>query len=124
MTVGINDVKRGIPSEYTVQNIERIIRRVRKESPKTKLLIQSVLPVRESMFTDGYQRVTNQKVVLLNEQIKTLCQQYKVPFIDVHQAIFIDKEGRLKQELTTDGIHLRPEAYIQWIDYLKTKKYL
>ncbi|WP_293914973.1 MULTISPECIES: GDSL-type esterase/lipase family protein [unclassified Sphingobacterium] len=124
MTVGINDVKRGIPPEYTVQNIERIIKRVRKDSPKTKLLIQSVLPVRESMFTDGYQRVTNQKVVLLNEQIKTLCQQYNVPFIDVHQAIFMDKEGRLKQELTTDGIHLRAEAYIQWIEYLKTKKYL
>jgi ornithine cyclodeaminase/alanine dehydrogenase-like protein (mu-crystallin family) len=33
--------------------------------------------------------------------------------------LFADKNGRLKDEYTYEGLHLKPEAYVIWVDYLK-----
>jgi lysophospholipase L1-like esterase len=38
--------------------------------------------------------------------------------------LFADKNGRLKDEYTYEGLHLKPEAYVIWVDYLKKMKYL
>ena len=49
LLIGINDVSRGTPADTIVSRIEMIVRKIKADSPKTKLYLQSVLPV-----TDHY----------------------------------------------------------------------
>lgn len=121
--IGINDLKRGIPAEVITANFEKIINHVKQESHKTKLIIQSVLPVNESLMPSAYQKITNLKVKELNQLLKETAGRHKVVFVDLH-PVFEDENGQLKRELTTDGIHLKSSAYIHWTKYLKQKRLL
>lgn len=122
LLIGVNDIKRGIPVDTIAQTYERIIQKVVLLSPKTKLYLQSVLPVNETMLAPSYKNVTNEKINKLNEKIRALALQYKLTFINLHLVFAVD--GELKSDLTLDGIHLKSIAYLQWVQYLKQLKLL
>ena len=45
LLIGINDVSRGTSADTIVNQIARITRKIKEDSPKTKLYLQSILPV-------------------------------------------------------------------------------
>ncbi len=120
---GVNDMKRGIPLSIISTNIERIIKRVKKQSPNTALFVQGLLPVNESLLPKIYEEVRNDKIVLLNKALKELCTAHQVRFVDL-QPILVDGKGELKAELTIDGLHLKQATYLIWANYLKQQKLL
>lgn len=124
LAIGVNDIKRGTPVEVIARNYERIIRKVQKEQPKTQLYLQSVLPVTESVLADIYNNIRNNRIMALNTLMKDLCLKYKVQYVDLYNDVFKDEKGQLFRALTTDGLHLQPEAYVLWANYLKKQKYL
>lgn len=123
MMIGINDLGRGLPVEVIVNNYRRIITRLQAGLPKTKIHLQSVLPLNEEMLKYAYLKGKNVKVKELNEEIKKLALEYGLTYINLHEVI-ADKDGELKKEYTMDGIHLKTDAYLVWADYLKKHKYL
>ena len=38
--------------------------------------------------------------------------------------LFTDANNRLDTKYTFEGLHLKPEAYVVWVAYLKQMKYL
>lgn len=118
LLIGINDLKRGIPVDTVARNYQRIVETIKRVSPKTVLYIQSVLPVNESMISEGYKKITNALVRSLNEKLAVLALQFRCPYVNIHD-VMKDANGQLAKELTTDGIHLWPSAYIRWVNYLK-----
>lgn len=118
---GINDMKRGIPNATILRNIERIIMRVKLESPRTVLYVQSLLPVNEEMLPTSYKELNNPKIKAFNNLLKQICREKKVTYIDLY-PIFADSQGRMKRELSIDGLHLWQVSYILWGDYLKKIK--
>ncbi len=122
--IGINDVGRGTPLNTIMDNYKKIVQRVRTESPKTKIYIQSVLPLNDSILTADYLKNKKGTVRELNIGLQQLASEFKVPYLDLYSDVFVDPNGDLKPELTPDGIHLNPEAYSIWTDYLKKNKYL
>ncbi|PRY51475.1 lysophospholipase L1-like esterase [Arcticibacter pallidicorallinus] len=124
IAIGVNDIKRGTPVEVIARNYERIIRKVQKEQPKTQLYLQSVLPVTESVLADIYNNIRNNRIMVLNALMKDLCVKYRVTYVDLYNNVFKDENGQLFRSLTTDGLHLQPEAYVLWANYLKKQKYL
>lgn len=124
LLIGVNDIKRGTPLEYILYNYDRIIRKVKEVSPHTTLYLQSVLPVTENILASIYAKIRNEKIRELNEGLKALAVKYKLTYADLHNDVFKDGDGQLQRQLTTDGLHLKPAAYILWIDYLRRKKYL
>ena len=124
LTIGVNDIKRGVPVQYIANNIRRIIAEVKRISPKTTLYVQSVLPVHEPMLADIYEKIRNEKIIALNRLVRGYADAAGVKFVDVYNEVFLDEKGQLKKELSTDGLHLKPSAYINWAEYLKKKKYL
>ena len=123
LLIGVNDLKRGIPVDRVAQNYQRIVERIKAGSPKTKLYIQSLLPVNEKMLSESYKKVTNERIAALNERLVQLADHYQCAYINVH-SVMTDEQGQLAKELTPDGIHLWPSSYIRWVNYLKDKKYL
>ena len=86
--------------------------------------MQSVLPVTESVLADIYAKIKNDKIRDLNAKMKSIAAENKLVYVDLHNEVFADENGQLKRDLTTDGLHLKPAAYILWVDYLRKKKYL
>ncbi len=121
--IGINDLKRGMPVEVIANNYVRLIKKVQAESPKTKLYLQSLLPLNMAMLPKSYEKLSNEKVNEVNNRMKVICQQYKVSYVDLH-PVFVDEKKQLRKDLSTDGLHLRFAAYILWADYLKKLKLL
>jgi lysophospholipase L1-like esterase len=123
LLIGINDLFRKLPYNVTINNYQRIISAVKAGSPKTKLYIQSVLPINEDMLKQPYAAGRNAMVLELNKRIAALAQAEGITFINIH-PLFLNVEGKLKRELSIDGVHLKPKAYITWVAYLKSKHYL
>lgn len=123
MMIGINDLGRGLPVEVIVNNYRRIIERFRADLPRTRLYVQSVLPMNEALLKYDYLKGKNVKVRELNKELKKLAAQYSLTFINLHEAL-ADAQDELKKEYTTDGIHVNTDAYLVWVAYLKANHYL
>ncbi len=123
LLIGINDLKRGIPVDTIVQTYVRIVEKIKAASGKTLVYIQSVLPVNEALLNDAYKKITNSLIDVLNSKLARVAVQQHCIYADV-QRVMKDAKGQLARELTTDGIHLWPSAYIHWVNYLKEKKFL
>ena len=120
---GINDLFRNLPNEVSIYNYKRIIRKIKKDSPKTKIYIESALPINEEMTKEPYTKGRSKMVPVLNEKIKKLAEEEKITYINI-VPLFADENGNLRKEVTMDGVHLKASAYIDWVVYLKELKYL
>lgn len=120
--IGINDISRDIPDSVILANYKRIIKRVRKGSPKTQIYFYTLLPVNASFERFKRHYGKDQHILWLNKEIKKLAAK-KVDIIDLYPH-FTDEDQRLKAELTKDGLHLIPEGYKVWAEVLKKGKYL
>lgn len=123
LLIGVNEMKRGHSPAVIAESYEDIVKHIVTASPKTKLYLQSVLPVNESMLQAIYKEVGNEKINELNGLIKALATRYAVYYVNLHE-VFAGPDGQLVKELTTDGLHLQAAAYIKWVNYLKQKRYL
>ncbi|WP_228098920.1 GDSL-type esterase/lipase family protein [Pedobacter sp. MC2016-24] len=120
---GINDLFRKLPNEVSVNNYRRIVRLIKLKSPKTKIYIESALPINEEMTKEPYTKGRNKLVPLLNEKIKAMALEEQITYINIC-PVFQDEAGNLKKEITPDGVHLKASAYMDWVAYLKAQKYL
>lgn len=123
LLIGINDMKRGIPVDTITRIYQRIVEKIRNTSPKTGLYIQSVLPVNEGMLAPAYRNLKNDLILSLNGKLKAMAKQASYTYVNLHK-VMRDASGQLAKDLTTDGIHLQPSAYIRWVQYLKEQKHL
>ena len=113
LLIGINDIGRGQSDDYVIQGIERIVQRIRTESPRTRLYVQSLLPVNPvygkfSGHTSQWERIPG-----LNRRIRQLADQAGVEFVDLYTA-FADEKGQMKADYTNDGLHLLGPGYNAW----------
>ncbi len=125
LLIGINDIGKDIPPAVIADNIGRIIDRIRAESPDTRIILQTILPVNPTVqgFPQHYDK--NDKVLATNKLLRTIASGRNVPLADLH-AVFRDRQGLLKKELTIDGLHLDPrgKGYETWVSYLRKSGYL
>lgn len=122
LMMGINDIGRGLPTDSILKNYEEIIQIIQKESPKTKIYVQSTLPLNEVKLKYDYQKGREQNIRSLNAGILELVKKYKLTYVDVKSVLADDYV--LKEKYTSDGIHVNTDAYLEWVKYLKDKKYL
>jgi lysophospholipase L1-like esterase len=120
---GINDQFRKLPHEVSIYNYRRIIRKIKQQSPKTKIYLESALPINEEMTKEAYTKDRNVLVPALNRKLEALAAEEGVVYINIC-PLFQDENGVLKKEFTMDGIHLKASAYIDWVKFLKDKQYL
>lgn len=123
LMIGINDLGRGLPVEVIVHNYRRILERLRAGLPGTRIYLQSVLPLNESLLKYDYLKGKNARVKQLNEELVKLAGEYGHPFVNLHEVL-ADAAGELKKDYTMDGIHLKTEAYLVWVEYLRKNNFL
>ena len=59
-----------------------------------------------------------ERLLWADEVVKKLSEEFGYQYIDVNEGLY-DDAGELKRELSTDGIHMWPEAYELIFDNMK-----
>ncbi len=107
---GINDLRQGATDAVILDNLHQIVRRLRLNHPQSQVIVQSILPTRLTA-------IPNERIRNLNEQIALIAQQEGAGYLNLH-ALFADNQGQLREDLTTDGLHLTQRGYEVWQDAL------
>jgi lysophospholipase L1-like esterase len=118
LLIGVNDIGKDIPDAVIADNIRKIVERFNRESPSTSVFVQTILPVNPSVknFPQHYDK--NEHIKNTNTLIKRSVKSLRSKLIDTN-ALFSDKRGFLKAELTPDGLHLNSDGYNLWAQHLK-----
>lgn len=125
LLIGINDVNRGTSADTIVKHIAMITQKIKQDSPKTKLYLQSLLPVTDyyKMFQGHTSRW--QMVPEINKGLMELAKKEKVVYIDLYSHFVDEKTGKMNIDYTNDGLHLLGKGYRKWAEIVKpyvTKK--
>jgi lysophospholipase L1-like esterase len=110
--IGVNDLALKTSQKDTLNNLSKIIDITQKDLPVTQIYIQSVLPVRKD-----YTLISNEDINNLNAAIMKLTKEKNVTYIDINSKL-AGKDKSLKPEYTEDGIHLKGDAYMIWVNQI------
>ena len=115
---GVNDISHDVSADSIARVTERLIVMVKQGSPRTKIYLQSLLPfnndVREWKLLKGRDHV----VVEANALLEQVAKRQGVTWINLY-PLFVDDQGRLRADLTNDGLHLMGKGYLIWRDAIK-----
>ena len=107
LLIGTNDIRYGRTVEYIVNRNQQIVQRIKKESPKTKIYLQSILP------TYGRKERPIDTIKTINRGLERVARQENIKYIDLFSH-FIDNTGFLVKKYSLDGLHLNGEGYLKW----------
>lgn len=116
--IGVNDLAAGKTPEYVLVNYSKILARIKDASPKTKVYVQSVLPVNKTLGMFPNHTDKAKEINEVNKGLKDMAINFDYQFIDL-TFIFSDKAGRLNEQYTNDGLHLMGKGYLVWKDAIK-----
>ena len=115
---GVNDISHDVSADSIARVTERLIVMVKQGSPRTKIYLQSLLPfnndVREWKLLKGRDHVVVEANILLEQ----VARRQGVTWINLY-PLFVDDQGRLRADLTNDGLHLMGKGYLIWRDAIK-----
>ncbi len=115
---GVNDISHDVTADSIARVTEKLIMMVKKGSPRTKIYLQSLLPfnndVREWKLLKGREHV----VVEANALLEQVARRQGVTWINLY-PLFVDNQGKLRADLTNDGLHLMGKGYLIWRDAIK-----
>lgn len=119
---GINDIHNNVPTDSIVSYFKVISERLlsRGDKPIINLVIY-VSPRAKELFPhlNDY-HVTNLKIDSINGRVMAYAKTKGIQVVDMNQKL--TDGDKLKDEYTTDGVHLTEKAYRLWADELQ--KYL
>ena len=105
LMLGTNDL--GTPGlnapEQVLDNVTMIVDRFQRESPKTQLYIQSILPSKKGLRTLEIEKTTNRALA-------ELCVSRNITYVDLWNDLLSISDN----ENTLDGLHLKASGYEIW----------
>jgi len=120
LLIGINDLARSISVDSLFQNIILIVTNIGKQSPKTKVYVQSILPVNcdLGMFRDHTNKAAH--IIEVNKLLLDWCKHNGIQYIDLYSRFKNDSDQKLNPVYTNDGLHLMGEGYRVWAEIIRT----
>jgi lysophospholipase L1-like esterase len=110
--IGTNN-HRDNSADEIADGISEIIRKLREDRPKMKILLLGIFPradVEPALCT---------KLLEVNKQIAKLDSIRKVTYLDISKA-FLNDEGILTKEIMPDLLHPQAKGYSIWADEIET----
>jgi lysophospholipase L1-like esterase len=87
--------------------VDDIVSHISHVSPKTRILINSVLP-RTSLLTP--------QITTLNDKLRIIARERGQTFVDLWPGLAVN--GALRSEFTRDNLHLTSAGYAEWVSVL------
>lgn len=109
--IGTNDlVYSGLDNDEIKNNIEEIINKIYEKNSNTKIYLESIYPVNNSLNKEIVETRTNYNIKDLNNKIEKICNNNKCTYINMYDNL-TDKNGNMKRIYTVDGLHLNKIGY-------------
>lgn len=116
--IGVNDIARNMTTGEITANYRTILERIRTESPKTKVFIESVLPVNPATGMALNHTNKTAQIMELNEKLKELATEFGHTYIDLF-SVMADSNNHLPRKYSIDGLHLSYEGYRVWTEAIR-----
>ena len=109
--IGTNDlVYSGLDNDGIKNNIEEIINKIYEKNSNTKIYLESIYPVNNSLNKEIVETRTKDNIKNLNNKIEKICNNNKCTYINMYNNL-TDKNGNMKRIYTVDGLHLNKIGY-------------
>ena len=84
--------------------------KVYEKNSNTKIYLESIYPVNNSLNKEIVETRTNDNIKDLNNKIEKICNNNKCTYINMYDNL-TDKNGNMKRIYTVDGLHLNKIGY-------------
>lgn len=121
LLVGVNDISHQITADSVLTDIEKVVKEIRRQCPKTKLHIQSLLPYNfEKCIYKTMNKEDKTPVIMdVNKGLKKMARKYNVKFIYLYDRFTAPGSLHMDGQFTKDGLHINKAAYEIWANALK-----
>ena len=124
LNIGTNDIGAG-DIEGLTTNYRKILTQIKERLPQTQLYLLAYYPCNPDAdfgipnpdHKNMFRFRTNSTIKSCNEWVSQLAEEFGAEYLNLN-APLIDEQGRLREELSTDGIHLHPDAYAPLLQQL------
>jgi lysophospholipase L1-like esterase len=119
INIGTNDLNfPNYDENNLIANYEKILAQIKNRHPSTKVYILSFYPINADVASNIKNEIimgifktrTNQAIKSANLRLKDMSKEFGYDFIDLY-PLLLDSRGNLDKQYTTEGIHLKPNAY-------------
>lgn len=119
LLIGINDVSHKKSAQKIFEEYVDLVKQIQKDTPETKLYIESVLPIDNSFGVYKNLIGTEKVIPELNGLLKDYARDNDLTFIDLWPVFADPKTGKMKKQFTNDGLHLTGQGYKTMAETLK-----
>ena len=116
LMIGINDLSRGIAAQTVVENIRRILGRIKTESPSTRIYVQSLLPVSDAYGLFSGHTARRNDIPGINEALRKMAPEFGAVYVDLFSRFVNAETGKMDTAYSNDGLHLLGKGYLLWRD--------
>lgn len=122
LSFGVNGITNFVKNKSTyVNNYNKLIKTVQEASPDTKIILQTVYPVRAATGYSVDTETLNSYIETLNSWLPEIAAANQNVRIADTASVLRASDGLLSPEFDTgDGLHLTAEAYRAVLTYLRT----
>jgi lysophospholipase L1-like esterase len=113
LLIGVNDLAGNTSPDSVVKNILLIAAYLKQETPSSQLFVQSILPVNDAFGKFSGHTGKAAQIRQVNKRLKEKAANHPYTFLDLYSA-FAGPNGKLKEDLTNDGLHLLGKGYLLW----------
>jgi len=116
--IGINDLSHSMSVDEIMVNYRTILDRIKKETPRTRVFVESVLPINPIIRPSLGQVIKTDTIIKLNSRLRTLASEFGDQYIDLF-SVMADSNNHLPRKYSIDGLHLTYEGYRVWAEAIK-----
>lgn len=119
LMAGINNMVNDAPCIDVAQQVIGLIEAIRQQTPTTKLYVESLLPINEK--SGRWRTLTNRTndIPLTNMYIRAYCESNDITFVDLFHQMTYPNSNVLREELSSDGLHITEAGYQIWQKEIK-----
>lgn len=114
LLVGGNDLSHDLTPQQVFENCRKVIDKILKDCPSTKLYVQSLLPINESFGRWKKLEGKTDDVAAVNRLLRHYCEKNKIAYINLFKHFNRHGTNEMRKSLTVDGLHLSPQGYKIW----------
>lgn len=118
VTLGINAIY-NYKADSFYDNYRALLMKIKKASPDSVIVIQSIFPVTENWAINNGKPNCNQYIAYANQKLSELANEEGCYFLHTYEKL-TDENGFLQREFSGDGIHLSRKGYEAVFNYILT----
>lgn len=101
----------------TVDSYKNLLNKIKEKLPSAEIYVCGIFPLSQSKEENDNNGRNNKNILEADNQIKTLCEQMNITYIDIYNQL-INDDGYLAKDYTVDGMHLTAEGSSVWLSIL------